>query len=71
MNDQGAWDDLLGEARSAPAVEKLAEGAFVFRGAATAEAPAIWEHVLAVSREAPFRHMTTPGGFRMAVAMTN
>jgi alkylated DNA repair protein (DNA oxidative demethylase) len=29
------------------------------------------EGIAAIAQAAPFRHMTTPGGFRMSVAMTN
>lgn len=50
--------------------EKLAEGAVWLRRFATAEAPAILDHIQAVAALAPFRHMSTPGGFRMSVAMT-
>jgi DNA oxidative demethylase len=31
----------------------------------------LWTAVQAVAAEAPFRHMVTPGGFTMSVAMTN
>lgn len=52
-------------------VEPLAEGALVLRGFARAEAPALWAAIEAVSAAAPFRRMTTPGGYAMSVAMTN
>lgn len=51
--------------------EVLAEGAILLRGFALAnEQPllAALDDILALS---PFRNMTTPGGFRMSVAMTN
>ena len=51
--------------------EALAPGAMLLRGFAVAdeaELLAALEHVL---EQAAFRHMTTPGGFRMSVAMTN
>jgi alkylated DNA repair protein (DNA oxidative demethylase) len=48
--------------------EALGPGAVVLRGFATS-------HLLAnlheVTAQAPFRHMVTPGGYRMSVAMTN
>ena len=31
----------------------------------------LWREVQRIAERAPFRHMETPGGFRMAVAMTN
>jgi DNA oxidative demethylase len=49
----------------------LAEGATLLRAfAATAEAPLLTA-LRAVATDAPFRHMSTPGGFTMSVAMTN
>jgi DNA oxidative demethylase len=49
----------------------LAEGATLLRAfAATAEAPLLTA-LHAVATDAPFRHMSTPGGFTMSVAMTN
>ena len=49
----------------------LGPGAVVLRGFALAEEPAILAAVGDVEQTAPFRHMITPGGFRMSVAMTN
>jgi alkylated DNA repair protein (DNA oxidative demethylase) len=49
----------------------LADGAVLLRGfAKSVEAPllAALDHVVAF---APFRHMITPGGYRMSVSMTN
>ncbi|MBI1181264.1 MAG: DNA oxidative demethylase AlkB [Alphaproteobacteria bacterium] len=62
--------DLL-EGLAAPAMEPLAEGAVVLRGFARAEAPALLAAVAAVTAAAPLRHLITPGGLRMSVAMTN
>lgn len=55
------------------AVERipLAEGAFLLRGAALAGAPDLIAAVDRIATRAPFRHMVTPGGFTMSVAMTN
>jgi DNA oxidative demethylase len=55
----------------APAVEALAPGAVVLRGFALADAPALLAAVARVTAAAPFRHLVTPGGARMSVAMTN
>lgn len=49
----------------------LAEGAVLLRGFAAKQAKTLWEAVKEITSEAPFRHMVTPGGFRMSVAMTN
>ena len=55
----------------APRTEALAPGAVLLRGHARAEAAALCDAVDAVTRRAPLRHMQTPGGFVMTVAMTN
>src|SRR6202008_3987232 len=47
------------------------EGAVVLRGFALARGDALRAAVAGVSEAAPFRHLVTPGGFRMSVAMTN
>lgn len=51
--------------------EQLEEGAFLLRGFASAEAPALVEEVARIAQAAPFRHLITPGGYTMSVAMTN
>jgi hypothetical protein len=51
--------------------EPLAEGAVLLRGFATPTAPEILDALDKIAAAAPFRHMTTPGGYRMSVAMTN
>ncbi|HUI82149.1 MAG TPA: DNA oxidative demethylase AlkB [Bryobacteraceae bacterium] len=50
---------------------RLAEGAVWLRGFAAAGVPALIEALREVEAAAPFRHMVTPGGYRMSVAMTN
>jgi alkylated DNA repair protein (DNA oxidative demethylase) len=40
-------------------------------GFATTNAPLLLEEVARISRAAPFRHLVTPGGYTMSVAMTN
>ena len=49
----------------------IAEGAILLRGFALSQERALLEAVEAVTKEAPFRHMVTPGGFTMSVAMSN
>jgi alkylated DNA repair protein (DNA oxidative demethylase) len=51
--------------------DPLAEGASILRSFATADAPTLMGSLQDIVAVAPFRHMTTPGGFRMSVAMTN
>ncbi|MGE0664913.1 MAG: DNA oxidative demethylase AlkB [Sphingomonadales bacterium] len=54
-----------------PSAEPLAEGVVLLRGFVLAEAPALLAAIDRISQAAPFRHLVTPGGFRMSVAMTN
>ncbi len=55
-----------------PAADRpLAPGAVVLRGFARDAAAALLGDVARVAAAAPFRHLETPGGFRMSVAMTN
>ena len=49
----------------------LALGAKLLRGFALESEKDVLAAVLDVAERAPFRHMLTPGGFRMSVAMTN
>ena len=49
----------------------LCPGAMVLRGFAQPQEAALLAAVKDIVGEAPFRHLTTPGGFRMSVAMTN
>jgi alkylated DNA repair protein (DNA oxidative demethylase) len=51
--------------------EPLAEGAAVLRQYATPGAAGLLAALEDVIAMAPLRHMQTPGGFRMSVAMTN
>jgi len=51
--------------------ETLAPGAMVLRGFALPDQGVLWADLQRVMAEAPLRHMTTPGGFTMSVAMTN
>jgi alkylated DNA repair protein (DNA oxidative demethylase) len=56
-----------------PQDERIAIGpqAFVLRGFALTDADALLQAVNAITQAAPFRHMVTPGGFTMSVALTN
>lgn len=64
--------DLFGnEATGGPSEETLADGAVVLRGFASRNADDLLATISAIAEIAPFRHMTTPGGHRMSVAMTN
>ena len=54
-----------------PSREAMAEGAVLLRGfAKSAEADLIAD-LREIVKQAPFRHMHTPGGHQMSVAMTN
>ena len=54
-----------------PAREPIAEGAVLLRAFASPTAVQLMSDLAHVVEAAPFRHMITPGGFRMSVAMTN
>ena len=56
---------------AAPARETIAKGATLLRGFARDVAARLMDDVAKIVEAAPFRHMVTPGGFRMSVAMTN
>jgi alkylated DNA repair protein (DNA oxidative demethylase) len=51
--------------------EVLGDGAMVLRGFLLARADEVLDAVDTIVARAPFRHMTTPGGFSMSAAMTN
>jgi DNA oxidative demethylase len=54
-----------------PVREVLAEGAVLMRGLALPHTKELIAALKVVTRQAPFRHMITHGGFTMSVAMTN
>lgn len=54
-----------------PSREILGPGAIVLRGFALAHESELLRAVEDVTTRAPFRHLITPGGFRMSVAMSN
>ena len=54
-----------------PAEAKLADGAILLRGFGRAFESDLLGSLRAIIAQAPFRHMQTPGGHQMSVAMTN
>jgi len=62
------FDDCLGPPG---ARESLRPGALLLRGYARPVAQALIEELVEITRRAPFRHMSTPGAYRMSVGMTN
>ncbi|MEO8418296.1 MAG: DNA oxidative demethylase AlkB [Methylophilaceae bacterium] len=63
--------ELFSTALNEPWQEPLGPGAVVLHGFAIADAASLLAAVEAVTTKSPFRHMVTPGGFEMSVAMTN
>src|SRR5208282_2922767 len=59
------------DGRGVEAVEILRPGVVLLHAFALRTEFAILEAVEAVALQAPFRHMVTPGGLPMSVAMTN
>ena len=51
--------------------QPLGPGALLLRGFATPDEAALLAELQDVIARAPLRHMVTPGGYRMSVAMTN
>jgi alkylated DNA repair protein (DNA oxidative demethylase) len=51
--------------------EPLEDGAVLLRGFADSEAPSLIDAVNRIVQSAAFRHLITPGGHTMSVAMTN
>ncbi|SHJ73673.1 alkylated DNA repair protein (DNA oxidative demethylase) [Bradyrhizobium lablabi] len=54
-----------------PSQEAIAEGAVLLRGFARPFEAELIADLHAIVAQAPFRHMVTPGGHQMSVAMTN
>jgi alkylated DNA repair protein (DNA oxidative demethylase) len=63
--------DLLSELPARAGREPIDDGAIVLRRFAVPHADALLAAVARVTAAAPFRHLTTPGGHVMSVAMTN
>jgi len=51
--------------------ESLGIGTAILRGLAKDSGTTLLDALFSVAAQSSFRHMTTPGGFRMSVAMTN
>jgi len=54
-----------------PPREPVEDGAVLLRGFVLAEASLLMEEVMRIAHAAEFRHLVTPGGYTMSVAMTN
>ena len=63
--------DLFDELPVAVSFETLAPGAVLLRGFAREEGAALQQAIAEVTRQSPFRHLVTPGGHVMSVAMSN
>src|SRR5579862_9184685 len=61
------FDDHL----MSPCRQELEPGAVILRGYAKSNASLLLEEVWRIAQASPFRHMVTPGGRNMSVAMTN
>jgi alkylated DNA repair protein (DNA oxidative demethylase) len=62
---------LFDNAASKGSAERLSEGAVLFHGRLDEHAEAIIAFIRDINRQAPFRHLVTPGGHRMSVSMTS
>ncbi len=72
MRPRGGTGQLFDDLKERPRTrESLAEGAVLLRAFAVDDEGALKKALEQVLAQAPFRHMTTPGGYRMSVAMTN
>lgn len=64
--------DLFGDfPDNEPYQLQLAEGAFILRGFIREFDISLLREIETIVLKAPFRHMITPGGYRMSVAMSN
>lgn len=63
--------DLFAQHDIAPPDVQLGPQASVLRGFALPFIDAVWPELNTIIAAAPFRHMMTPGGFTMSVALTN
>jgi DNA oxidative demethylase len=64
-------DDLFDAIAPVPSKEVMAEGAVLLRGIALPCAQELMSALRAITAKSPFRHLVTPGGYTMSVAMTN
>ena len=64
--------DLFGEAPPSPqAPFEIVPGAFALPGFALSAAPMLWAGISSTLLASPLRHLHTPSGLRMSVAMSN
>ena len=63
--------DLFDDAPPASSATRIAPGAVVLHGFARDEAAALLQAVEEITVQAPLRHLLTPGGHVMSVAMSN
>jgi alkylated DNA repair protein (DNA oxidative demethylase) len=64
-------DPVLDLPDTRPSREQIANGAYLLRGFALDNVASLLDDVARIETAAAFRHLETPGGFRMSVAMTN
>ena len=67
----GTVDMFADDVAGFPVREDLASGACILRGLALPHAADVFAALGTIVEQAPFRHLVTPGGFTMSVAMTN
>src|SRR5688572_21405181 len=70
-NDRTTRDFFADPADGETRAEQIVDGAIVLRAFASDVSPELVRQIDAIAAEAPFRHMTTPGGYRMSVAMSS
>jgi alkylated DNA repair protein (DNA oxidative demethylase) len=63
--------DLFDSLDARPSRETIAEGAMLLRGFARPIQHDLLSAIDGITARSPFRHMSTPGGYQMSVAMTN
>jgi alkylated DNA repair protein (DNA oxidative demethylase) len=63
--------DLFITQPAPPSVEHLADGAMILRALVRGREKELLDAVAQITAMSPFRHLMTPGGYRMSVAMTN
>jgi alkylated DNA repair protein (DNA oxidative demethylase) len=63
--------ELFEEYAELQPIEHLGEGATLLRGFASGISPELIDALKCIVAVSPFRHMVTPGGYKMSVAMTN
>ena len=67
----GSTLSLFADTPAEKSQQAICLGAMVLRAFALADTAALLAAIDAVTAAAPFRHLVTPGGMRMSVAMTN